>query len=101
MASQCFALAVRLIPLERGVPNPDGMSAALVKSREKERGFLEQLLDGSKIEKFEPLVPIKVHHICAMDCCYLAFGAIVIFVFQQFFSLVTLCYQQRLVPCVA
>ena len=42
------------------MPSPEGMSTHLAEARMRERGFLEQLLDGSKIEKFEPLVPIKV-----------------------------------------
>ncbi|XP_065193343.1 TATA-binding protein-associated factor 172-like [Sycon ciliatum] len=52
-ASQCFATLIRLMPLESGVPDPEGMSADLIARRAEERHFLEQLLDGSRVDDFE------------------------------------------------
>ncbi|KAI0226362.1 hypothetical protein LSAT2_023051 [Lamellibrachia satsuma] len=59
MASQCFATLIRLIPLEAGIPNPPAMKNSLVEQKERDRRFIEQLLDGSKLEVHDILVPIK------------------------------------------
>ncbi|SPQ94320.1 unnamed protein product (mitochondrion) [Plasmodiophora brassicae] len=59
LASMTFAAAVRLIPLESGVPNPPGMSAELAHKRIEERAFISQIVDGSKIPDYVVRVPIK------------------------------------------
>ncbi|KAH0623625.1 hypothetical protein JD844_006574, partial [Phrynosoma platyrhinos] len=59
MATQCFATLIRLMPLEAGIPDPPNMSEDLVKIKAKERHFLEQLLDGKKLENYKIPVPIK------------------------------------------
>ncbi|EFA86022.1 SNF2-related domain-containing protein [Heterostelium album PN500] len=58
-ASLCFAKLVKLMPLEPGVPNPVGLDEKLVQQKLEERKFLEQLLDGSKVEQY-PL-PIRIN----------------------------------------
>ncbi|KAF7656101.1 hypothetical protein LDENG_00046220 [Lucifuga dentata] len=59
MATQCFATLIRLLPLEAGIPDPPSMSADLVRQKARERHFLEQLLDGRKLENYKIPVPIK------------------------------------------
>ncbi|MGH0142791.1 UNVERIFIED_CONTAM: hypothetical protein FKN15_077056 [Acipenser sinensis] len=59
MATQCFATLIRLMPLEAGIPNPPNMSEDLIQQKAKERHFLEQLLDGRKLENYKIPVPIK------------------------------------------
>ncbi|KAK2530509.1 Btaf1 [Columba guinea] len=59
MATQCFATLIRLMPLEAGIPNPPNMSEELIRMKAKERHFLEQLLDGKKLENYKIPVPIK------------------------------------------
>ncbi|EGG15746.1 SNF2-related domain-containing protein [Cavenderia fasciculata] len=58
-ASLCFARLVKLMPLESGVPDPEGLDPVLVEKKKKERKFLEQLLDGSKVESY-PL-PMRIN----------------------------------------
>ncbi|KAJ8250406.1 hypothetical protein COCON_G00223280 [Conger conger] len=59
MATQCFATLIRLLPLEAGIPDPPNMSEDLIRQKARERHFLEQLLDGSKLENYKIPVPIK------------------------------------------
>ncbi|CAH3137716.1 unnamed protein product [Pocillopora meandrina] len=42
-----------------GIPDPPRMSKAMVEQKQKERKFLEQLLDGKKVENYTIPVPIK------------------------------------------
>uniref|UniRef100_W5L4U2 B-TFIID TATA-box binding protein associated factor 1 n=1 Tax=Astyanax mexicanus TaxID=7994 RepID=W5L4U2_ASTMX len=59
MATQCFATLIRLLPLEAGIPDPPSMSDDLIRQKARERHFLEQLLDGRKLENYKIPVPIK------------------------------------------
>ncbi|XP_019852330.1 PREDICTED: TATA-binding protein-associated factor 172 isoform X2 [Amphimedon queenslandica] len=59
MASHCFAKLVALMPLESGAVDPAGVSQVLVDKRNKERKFLEQLLNPSKLDNYKVPVPIK------------------------------------------
>eukprot|EP01083_Nonionella_stella_P160186 523370_1 len=59
LAAKSFALSIRLIPLESGIPDPPNMDRSLVESRQRERAFLQQLVDGSKIRPFVVPVPIN------------------------------------------
>lgn len=59
MATQCFATLIRLLPLEAGIPDPPAMSDDLIKQKARERHFLEQLLDGRKLENYKIPVPIQ------------------------------------------
>ena len=53
-----FAAIVRLLPLEAGAPEP-ALPADLAALRREERKFVEQLLDGAKLEAFVPCVAVK------------------------------------------
>lgn len=44
---------------QAGIPDPPNMSEELIRMKAKERHFLEQLLDGKKLENYEIPVPIK------------------------------------------
>ncbi|XP_005991591.1 TATA-binding protein-associated factor 172 isoform X2 [Latimeria chalumnae] len=59
MATHCFATLIRLMPLEAGIPDPPSMSEELIKQKARERNFLEQLLDSTKLENYKIPVPIK------------------------------------------
>jgi TATA-binding protein-associated factor len=56
--TKTFATLLRLLPLEAGIPDPEGLSADLVAEKAEKRRFLEQLLDTSKIDNFE--IPVKI-----------------------------------------
>lgn len=59
IATTTFAQIVKLVPLESGIPDPEGMSQELLEGRDKEREFLQQMLDVSKIKPFPLPVSIK------------------------------------------
>ncbi|KZT44191.1 hypothetical protein SISSUDRAFT_1068609 [Sistotremastrum suecicum HHB10207 ss-3] len=58
-ATNTFASLVKMVPLEAGLPDPEGFPAELLKRRDEERQFLAQLLDGSKMEPYSIPVTIK------------------------------------------
>ncbi|CAC5413286.1 BTAF1 [Mytilus coruscus] len=58
MATHCFATLIRLMPLEAGVPDPPEMEARLTAEKEKQRQFLEQLMDSSKLESYKVAIPV-------------------------------------------
>lgn len=59
VATTTFAMLVKLVPLEAGIPDPPGLSQELLEGREHERKFIQQMLDGSKVDAFEIPVAIK------------------------------------------
>ena len=59
VATTTFALLVKLVPLEEGIPDPPGFSEAMLEGRDNERKFIQQMLDGSKVEPFVIPVAIK------------------------------------------
>ncbi|KAH8889388.1 hypothetical protein GQ53DRAFT_226199 [Thozetella sp. PMI_491] len=59
IATTSFATLVKLVPLEAGIPDPPGLSAELLKGRDRERTFMAQLLDPKKVESFQIPVAIK------------------------------------------
>lgn len=59
IATSTFAQIIKLVPLESGIPDPVDMPASLLEGRQKERKFLSQMMDPSKIEPFEMPVSIK------------------------------------------
>ncbi|CAA21270.2 TATA-binding protein-associated transcription initiation factor Mot1 [Schizosaccharomyces pombe] len=59
LATTSFATLVKLVPLEAGLPDPPDLPQYLLDSREKERKFLEQMLNPSKVEAFSIPVPIS------------------------------------------
>lgn len=54
-----FAQIIKLVPLESGIPDPVDMPEILLAGRQKEREFLSQMMDPTKIEPFELPVSIK------------------------------------------
>lgn len=48
-----------LLLFQAGIPDPPDMSEELIRVKAKERHFLEQLLDGKKLENYKIPVPIK------------------------------------------
>lgn len=44
---------------QAGIPDPPAMSVDLIRQKARERHFLEQLLDGKKLENYKIPVPIK------------------------------------------
>ncbi|KAI8588783.1 SNF2 family N-terminal domain-containing protein [Geranomyces variabilis] len=59
VSTNVFAQLVKLVPLESGVPDPEGFDQALVKQRQEERKFLGQLVGSEKVEEINLPVPIK------------------------------------------
>lgn len=59
LVTKSFATLVRLMPLESGIENPPGFTQEMIEQKQKERKFLEQLLDGSKLDEYK--VPITVN----------------------------------------
>ncbi|TFK76566.1 SNF2 superfamily chromatin remodeling protein [Pluteus cervinus] len=58
-ATNTFASLVKMVPLEAGLPTPEGFSEELMKRRDEERQFLMQLLDGSKVEQYQ--IPVTIN----------------------------------------
>lgn len=59
LSTHVFAQLIKLVPLESGVPNPEGISQELIDQRIEERKFLGQLVGSEKVEDFELCVDIK------------------------------------------
>ncbi|KAJ3219778.1 TATA-binding protein-associated factor mot1 [Dinochytrium kinnereticum] len=59
VSTSVFAHLVKLVPLESGVPDPEGLDPALLKIREEERKFMGQLVGSEKVESFEVPKGIK------------------------------------------
>ncbi|KDR81493.1 hypothetical protein GALMADRAFT_239466 [Galerina marginata CBS 339.88] len=58
-ATNVFASLVKMVPLEVGLPDPQGFPLELLERRDTEREFLSQLLDGSKVGQYVLPVTIK------------------------------------------
>lgn len=59
LASTTFASIIKLVPLEAGIPDPPDMPAELLAGRDREREFIQQMMDPTKIKSFELPVAIK------------------------------------------
>lgn len=59
LASTTFASIIKLVPLEAGIPDPPDMPQDLMEGRERERDFIQQMMDPTKIKPFELPVAIK------------------------------------------
>ncbi|OWB58497.1 hypothetical protein B5S28_g4536 [[Candida] boidinii] len=59
LAATTFASIIKLVPLEAGIPDPVDMPEDLMGSRDKERDFIQQMMDPTKIKPFELPVAIK------------------------------------------
>eukprot|EP00041_Stephanoeca_diplocostata_P038978 m.1575863 g.1575863 ORF g.1575863 m.1575863 type:complete len:1877 (-) comp25308_c0_seq54:5766-11396(-) len=51
--SRTFAMLMVYMPLEAGTPNPPGMAERLIAQKNKDRHFLDQLMDSSKLEHYK------------------------------------------------
>lgn len=59
LASTTFASIIKLVPLEAGIPDPPDMPEDLLAGREREREFIQQMMDPTRIQSFELPVAIK------------------------------------------
>lgn len=59
LASTTFASIIKLVPLEAGIPDPPDMPQDLLEGRDREREFIQQMMDPTKIKPFELPVAIK------------------------------------------
>lgn len=59
LASTTFASIIKLVPLEAGIPDPPDMPEDLLAGRDREREFIQQMMDPTKIKPFELPVAIK------------------------------------------
>ncbi|GMM57508.1 DNA-binding ATPase [Maudiozyma humilis] len=59
ISTTTFASIIKLVPLEEGIPDPEGLPVDLMASREKERDFIQQMMDPSKAKPFKLPVAIK------------------------------------------
>lgn len=59
LATTTFASIIKLVPLEAGIPDPVDIPKDLLEGKEKEREFIQQMMDPSKSKPFELPVAIK------------------------------------------
>ncbi|KAJ2617064.1 TATA-binding protein-associated factor mot1 [Coemansia sp. RSA 1365] len=59
VCTTCFAQLLRLVPLEADIPDPVGLDSELAARRERERAFLAQLLDTTKLEPYS--IPVTIN----------------------------------------
>ncbi|PIA13088.1 hypothetical protein COEREDRAFT_17765 [Coemansia reversa NRRL 1564] len=59
VCTTCFAQLLRLVPLEADIPDPVGLDSELAARRERERAFLAQLLDPTKLEPYA--IPVTIN----------------------------------------
>ena len=48
-----------MVPLEAGIPDPEDMPQELLEGRDRERDFIQQMMDPTKIKSFDLPVTIK------------------------------------------
>ncbi|KAG7192301.1 TATA-binding protein-associated factor mot1 [Scheffersomyces spartinae] len=59
LATSTFASIIKLVPLEAGIPDPKDMPQELLEGRDRERDFIQQMMDPTKIKPFDLPVTIK------------------------------------------
>jgi TATA-binding protein-associated factor len=59
LATTTFASIIKLVPLEQGIPDPSDMPQELLEGRDREREFIQQMMDPTKVKPFELPVTIK------------------------------------------
>lgn len=59
LATTTFASIIKLVPLEEGIADPEGLPSDLMQGRERERDFIQQMMDPSKAKPFQLPVAIK------------------------------------------
>ena len=60
LATNTFATLVRLLPLDGGTKEPEGLTEELRQRKEREKVFLSQLLDSRKAEEFRYTIKSKM-----------------------------------------
>lgn len=59
LSTTTFALIIKLVPLEAGIADPEGLPEDLMAGRERERDFIQQMMDSSKAKPFKLPIAIK------------------------------------------
>ncbi|KAL1916044.1 uncharacterized protein VTP21DRAFT_6048 [Calcarisporiella thermophila] len=59
VSTNCFALLIKLVPLEAGLPDSPDMPEEMLAHRDREREFLAQLLDRGKLQDFH--IPVAIN----------------------------------------
>ncbi|CCE64687.1 hypothetical protein TPHA_0I01830 [Tetrapisispora phaffii CBS 4417] len=59
LATSTFASIIKLVPLEEGIADPEGLPENLMKGREREREFIQQMMDPAKAKPFKLPIAIK------------------------------------------
>lgn len=59
LATTTFASIIKLVPLEAGIPDPEDMLDELLEGRDRERDFIQQMMDPTKVKPFDLPVAIK------------------------------------------
>ncbi|KAI8436267.1 hypothetical protein MSG28_004314 [Choristoneura fumiferana] len=59
MSTRCFASLIQLMPLDGGVPEPDGLAPELRERRLADKQFLDQLFDPKTIKDYKIPVPMS------------------------------------------
>lgn len=59
IATKTFASIIKLVPLEEGIKDPEGLSQEFMEGRERERDFLQQMMDPAKAKPFK--LPVAVN----------------------------------------
>lgn len=59
LATTTFAAIIKLVPLEAGIPDPVDMPKELLEGRDREREFIQQMMDPTKVKPYD--LPITVN----------------------------------------
>lgn len=59
IAATTFAAIIKLVPLESGIADPSDMPKKLLEGRDKEREFISQMMDVSKVKPFD--LPVSIN----------------------------------------
>ncbi|KAI0462311.1 hypothetical protein LJB42_004399 [Komagataella kurtzmanii] len=59
LATTTFASIIKLVPLEAGIEDPPDMPKELLEGRDREREFIQQMMDPTKIKPFE--LPVSIN----------------------------------------
>lgn len=59
LATTTFAAIIKLVPLEAGIPDPEDMPQELLEGRDREREFIQQMMDPTKVKAYD--LPVTVN----------------------------------------
>uniref|UniRef100_F6SWL4 TATA-binding protein-associated factor 172 n=1 Tax=Ciona intestinalis TaxID=7719 RepID=F6SWL4_CIOIN len=59
LATQCFGQLVQYMPVESGIPDPPDLPEELIRQKQEDRRFLEQLFDNSSLDEYK--IPVKIN----------------------------------------